>query len=196
MARPRLAERSAPTPELLLEAAAGAFAASGYEGATLEDIASAAGIRRPSLLYHFRSKEALYAAVVERAFHELGQALGWAMLQPGGFAARLDALAACFGGFLATRPSFAPLMLREMLDGQGPGRDLLLRHLDPLLERLEAFVAAADDAVLPAGLSARGVILHLACGSLVRAASGPLSALWGGSDPLPVLARHLFLEAE
>ena len=91
MARPRTDTTRIATPERILAAAELAFAAHG-SAASLSDIAARAGIRRPSLLYHFPSKEALYAAVVMRTFTRLGAELGAAMSQPGTFAARLEAL--------------------------------------------------------------------------------------------------------
>ena len=75
MARPRTQANAVATPERILLAAEQAFADHGYGPAKLADIARVAGIRRPSLLYHFATKEVLYAAVVSRTFERLGRAL-------------------------------------------------------------------------------------------------------------------------
>ncbi len=55
-----------PTPERILDAAEDLFAERGYAATSLGDVADRVGIRSPSLYNHFRNKEALYAAVVDR----------------------------------------------------------------------------------------------------------------------------------
>jgi TetR/AcrR family transcriptional regulator len=50
----------------ILDAALKVFAAYGFHGARLDGIAAAAGFSKPNLLYYFRSKEALYTAVLRR----------------------------------------------------------------------------------------------------------------------------------
>jgi len=52
--------------ETILAAAAGLFAARGYEGASLDEVAGAAGVTKPILYRHFDSKQDLYLALLRR----------------------------------------------------------------------------------------------------------------------------------
>lgn len=54
------------TSERILDAAEDLFAEKGYSATSLGDVADRVGIRSPSLYNHFRNKEALYEAVLER----------------------------------------------------------------------------------------------------------------------------------
>ncbi len=49
----------------ILDAALDAFSAQGFRGATLDQIARAAGLSKPNLLYYFPSKEAMHIALIE-----------------------------------------------------------------------------------------------------------------------------------
>jgi len=51
---------------LIVDAAARAFAEQGYDGATLEAIAAAAGVTKPVLYRHFSSKKDMYMALLRR----------------------------------------------------------------------------------------------------------------------------------
>ncbi len=48
----------------ILDAALDVFSAQGFRGATVDQIASAAGLSKPNLLYYFPSKEAIHSAVL------------------------------------------------------------------------------------------------------------------------------------
>ena len=52
--------------ERILDAALGVFAHHGYSGARIDQIAEAAEMSKPNLLYYFRNKEELYRAVLRR----------------------------------------------------------------------------------------------------------------------------------
>ncbi|WP_331460340.1 MULTISPECIES: NUDIX domain-containing protein [unclassified Arthrobacter] len=55
----------------LIEVARGLFALRGLDGATIEDIAAAAGVSKPVVYEHFGSKEGLYTEVVDIEFRRL-----------------------------------------------------------------------------------------------------------------------------
>jgi len=52
--------------ELILEAALEVFSAHGFRGATIDQIAEAAGMSKPNLLYYFRRKEDIHEALIQR----------------------------------------------------------------------------------------------------------------------------------
>lgn len=63
------------TIERIQEAALARFAAHGYEGTSLADIAGDVGIKKPSIYAHFKNKDELYLRLVSAALaHELGYA--------------------------------------------------------------------------------------------------------------------------
>lgn len=63
-------EKKAKTKERLLEAAHKMFSLKGYEGTTVDDIASAAGYTRGAFYAHFANKEAIMEGLINRGFEE------------------------------------------------------------------------------------------------------------------------------
>lgn len=52
--------------ELILEAALEVFSQHGFRGSTIDQIAEAAGMSKPNLLYYFKGKEAIFVTLIDR----------------------------------------------------------------------------------------------------------------------------------
>lgn len=182
MGRPRADVHAVSTPERVLIAAEQAFAAQGFE-ARLGDIAAAAGIRRPSLLYHFESKEVLYAAVVTRVFANLGEALRSSRGLAGDFEQRLESMTRAFVRFVDEHPSVATLVVREMLADDGPGTAIVVGQVAPLLDEVVRWIETEADEKLRPGVAVRSAVMQVVSDVLLRSASGSVRfVLWEPAD--------------
>lgn len=193
MGRPKVKVGETATRERLLEASLHDFAQFGFEGAKLADIAERAGISRPSLLYHYGSKDDLYSALVRRVLTDIGRVLGAALEQPGTFPDRLDAVIGAFTAFTQQQPLAARVILREVMDDRGPGHHLILEVGVPLIDAVERFLIDAGRHHMVPGLPVRAALLQVVSAAFLRSATGPLEpALWGEGDHALTLARLLF----
>lgn len=128
-----------PSRARILDAARGEFALHGYS-ARLQDIAERAGLTHPTLLYHFKSKERLYAAVIEQAMLDWAEMTSLAVsAAPVGFD-RVAALVRTGMEFFATHADFVVIWRREAIEGGGRLEDAMAEHMRPFLDRAIAFL--------------------------------------------------------
>jgi AcrR family transcriptional regulator len=141
------------TRERLIEAAGHVFAARGYRGATLREIAERAGTNLAAANYHFGSKQRLYREVAREHFERLQRRLAergavadpasLARLSPGQLAELLRARVATMLEILLDRESpHAALMQRELSDPSEALPFIVRRYMGPLHRDLEHLLAA------------------------------------------------------
>ena len=92
------------------------FAAQGFEGTSLRHIADAVGIRKPSLLYHYPSKDELRTAVLEHLTLHWGQVLPRLLKAATSGEEEFEGVITELINFFVEDPDRARLILREVLD--------------------------------------------------------------------------------
>jgi AcrR family transcriptional regulator len=112
----------------ILEAAIGIFARQGLEATPLADIAAVVGVRHPTILNYFESKDALFAAAVLDPLQQLGGVL---RPQPG---ESLPALVARHIGLFMEQGSY--LRLAQYVLAQAERFPELARELRTFVEQL------------------------------------------------------------
>lgn len=110
-------QASASSRDRILEVALSEFASHGYSGARLQDIARAAGLTHPTLLYHFESKQGLYEAAVRSAVGDWAAEVREAIsVGLEGFDQIASLVTAAFH-FFETHEDFARVLRREAIEG-------------------------------------------------------------------------------
>ncbi len=139
-------EPALSTREAIVIEARRCFAENGYDGTSLNDIAAAVGLRRPSLLHHFPSKEAIYVEVFRITLEEWGTRVEGAIEQQMEGWQQVDLVITTGFRFFQENPEFVKMIRREALDGgQHLGIDLGAA-LRPFLLRAEGWFDREMDA--------------------------------------------------
>ena len=198
--RPRAAASSEPsTREQILDAAERLFSRRGVDGVAMRDLARESGLTASSLYNHFRSKQALYDAVLERDLRPLMEIIA-AAVRPG--ALERDAVRGTLEhlvSHLASRPHFAGLLQRALLEESVTIQNLMARSLGSLYrEGVNVVRRSAPDAGWePAEVPHLSVALFgLIFGYFTNAAAVRRMGGWGDDpwSPRALTVQRRFLE--
>jgi AcrR family transcriptional regulator len=119
----------------LLDVALEAFAGGGFHRTSMDDVAEAAGVTKPVLYQHFRSKRALYLELLDDVGGQLLEAITKATASADGPRQQVEAGFVAYFRFVRERqPAF------RLLFGSGPRRDT---QFGPAVRRVEEAIADA-----------------------------------------------------
>jgi TetR/AcrR family transcriptional regulator len=105
------------TRDAILGAAATAFAARGFAGASVDAIAGQARVNKAMIYYHFKSKHGLYVEVLRDAFRSLVARTSAIAASEASPPAKVEAFIDALNEMACTRPHMPPMMMREVAEG-------------------------------------------------------------------------------
>ena len=171
----------------ILDAAESLFAEHGYDRARLEDVATRVGIRRASLLYHFRDKATLYAAVLDSLTAELAARYHRVLARKAPAGVRLEDTIDEWLDVITARPALVRIMLRELADGVSEHSRSFARRALTIFGEVGQVIATgqAEHELRP--MSGLHVMMVLTGASAFLTLGGALVSTDGG-ERFPVIA--------
>lgn len=130
--------------EQLLEIARELFAAKGFEGTSVEEIAARAGVSKPVVYEHFGGKEGAYAVVVDRESRRLHDLVRTALTTPGASSRELlERGALTLMDYIESCPDGFRILARDSPIGQTEGSFASI--LSDIAAQVEDILANAFD---------------------------------------------------
>jgi len=169
------------------------FEKRGYHDTSLEAIAGELGIRAPSLLYHFESKEDLLDAVLGEFYAEGRERMLEALASPGSAGDRLERVVEVVRDLWESNGGLLRIAVAELMKPKGVGRDHVFEVAIPTLELVEAVLHESVSPPIPANAPVKGAMMTMLASHLLRLATGDIGQeLWGPEDELSGLQAILF----
>lgn len=176
----------------ILREATRLFAERGYSGVSIQAISEAVGVTRPTLVYHFGSKDALrrevLGALISHWQAELPRLIASTRGQP-----RLDALMEALFQFFLDDQNRARLLLREALDAPEQLEAALREQMQPWIGLLtQTMHAARDDQRIRPETDIESYVMLVATTAIgVLAIGDRTKALVSPEPTLPTQLREL-----
>jgi TetR/AcrR family transcriptional regulator len=174
-------------------AAAAEFAARGYAGANVDRIARAARLNKGMIYYHFKSKAALYRAILRDMFGAARARIREVSASDASPEDKIRAYIAAIAAEAEARPHFPPIWLREIAEGAEHVDAVTLGYVREVLAALGGIIAEGVGAgrFQPAHplLVQGGIMAPL----MFFLATAPLreKIARAGVSPLPLISRDM-----
>jgi len=129
------------TANIILERAAEVFADKGFDGARVDELARAAGVNKATLYYQIGDKEALYHAVLERAFRRTADEVAAALQESDDCEEQIRRFVTIFARTTGNTRHTAPILLREIASGGRHLPDTAIKQMGRILGALSETLA-------------------------------------------------------
>ncbi len=159
--------------EKIIEAADHLFGKLGFDAASTREIAEMSGVNKALIHYHFKNKDGLLEALLDRYYQKLAMLIETSFLDEGDLKKRLLHMVDIYMDFLEQNRNFGRIVQREAAGGQH--MDRIEKNMVPLFELgsrvLKDSFPAAQKGELAAEqmmLSAYGaIIIHFIYGDML-----------------------------
>lgn len=130
--------------QIIVAEATRLFAAHGFDGTALQDIADAVGVTKAAVLHHFRSKELVRRAVLDAIVAHWNETLPRLLLASHSAQERFEAVLGELLSFFGEHPERARVVLREALDRPEEIGAILRGAIRPWLDALAEGIRAGQ----------------------------------------------------
>jgi AcrR family transcriptional regulator len=163
--------------EVIVAAAMRLFAAHGYDGTAVQDVADAVGVSKPAVLHHFPSKEHLRMAVLGAILAHWKDTLPTLLLAATASEARFEAVFGELHRFFAQDRDRALVVLRETIDRPAESKKLMRAAVRPWLSAIAEYIRAGQATGRHfAEVDAEAYVLHVMQLVISAAAAAPITA--------------------
>ncbi|MGE3672663.1 MAG: TetR/AcrR family transcriptional regulator [Polyangiaceae bacterium] len=149
-----------PLREKILVEATRLFARQGYDGTSLQAIADAVGIKKPSLIHHFASKDLLRQAVLDAQLTHWNELLPRLVLAAAAGEDQFDAVTREIVRFFSKDPDRARLLVREALDHPEDMQERFSRLVVPVVGSLAQLIRRGRGKAVHADVDAEAYVFH------------------------------------
>jgi TetR/AcrR family transcriptional regulator len=174
---------SVETRAAILRAAERIYAERGLAGARTEAIAAAAGVNKALLYYYFKSKEALYQAVVGTHVKEFHQQASEVLSAKGAAGPILLRYVSNHFDFIGTHPYYPRIFQRMMMAGDRTLERVVREHSLPISKMLVALVERGTRSGEFRSFDRRHTVLSIAGLTVSYFNMAPALRLITGQDP-------------
>lgn len=159
----------------ILTTATRLFARRGFDGTTLQAIADEVGIRKPSLLYHYPSKDDLRRNVLENLIQHWNEALPRLLGAVSRGDERFEVLIRELVGFFREDRDRARVVVRELMDRPQEMREHLAEVVRPWVGLLSDYIRkGAETGELHRDVDPEAYVVHVITLVLAGMAASPI----------------------